>query len=60
MTFTVNVLLTCILFCDTGLGYVELFASIVDKFLSRVSYLPYYVFLRRCLSREIRMFLASI
>ena len=41
MTFTVNVLLTYILNCNAGFGYdLELFASTVDRFLSRVSYLP--------------------
>ena len=60
MPFTVNVLLTCILFRDAGLSYIELFASTVEKFLSQVSYLPSYIFLRRRLSREIHMFLAAI
>ena len=42
MTFTVNVLLTCILNCNAGPGYdLELFANTgVDRCLSRVSYLP--------------------
>ena len=47
MTFTVNVLLTCILNLfvtpDPAPGtrlWLELFASTVDRFLSRVSYLP--------------------
>ena len=41
MTFTVNVLLTCILNCNAGPSYdLELFASTVDRFLSQVSYLP--------------------
>ena len=39
--FTVNVLLTCILNCDAGPDLLQLFASTeVDRFLSRVSYLP--------------------
>ena len=39
MTFTVNVLLTRILYCDAGPGYdLELFASTVGRFLSRMSY----------------------
>ena len=49
MTFTVNVLLTCILtilWCQARL-WLELFASTVGRFLSWVSYLPSYIFLRR-------------
>ena len=38
--FTVNVLLTCILNLRRARLLVELFASTVDRFLSRVSYLP--------------------
>ena len=69
MTFTVNRLLTRILYCDAGPGYeLELFASTVGRFLSRVSYLSSYVFFRRrrsftsrkLLSKEILMFLADI
>ena len=42
MSFTVNVLLTCILNCNAGPGYdLELFASTVDRFLPLVSYLPF-------------------
>ena len=48
MTYTVNVLLTCILNCDAGPGYdIELFASTIDRLLARVSYLPSHAFLRR-------------
>ena len=46
MAFTVNVLLTGIVYRDAGPG-LDLFASIVDKFLSQVSYFPSYVFHRR-------------
>ena len=49
MTIIVNVLLTCTLYCDAGLGcdLIELFActATVDRFLSRISHLPSYVFL---------------
>ena len=39
MTFTVNVLLTCILMWRWAQLWVELFASAVCRFLSRVSYI---------------------
>ena len=44
MTFTVDVLLTCILYCDAGPGcdLIKLFASTVLD-----SYHGYHVFLRR-------------
>ena len=66
MTFTVNVLLTCILNCQARL-WLKLFACTVDRFLSRVSYLPLSIFLWRRLyfekairlSGEILMFLAA-
>ena len=46
--FTVNVLLTCILYCDIDRARLrlELFASLIGRFLPRVSYLLSYVFLR--------------
>ena len=46
ITFAVNVLFTCTVFCDAGPGYDynclmhRVFASTADKFFSRVSYLP--------------------
>ena len=55
MTFTVNVLFTCIIYCDARL-WLELFASTADKFFSRVSYLLSHVFLgrrRRFTSRKL-------
>ena len=63
MTFTVNVLFTCIIYCDAGARlWLELFASTADKFFSRVSYLPSDVFLQKAirLSSEILLFLAAI
>ena len=45
MKFTVNMLLTCILFCGTGPG-CELFANTVGRFLLRITSLSSYVFLR--------------
>ena len=70
MKFATNMLLTCILYCDTRCGCdLELFASTVGIFLSRISYLSSYVLLpRHCsftfekairLSRDI-MLLAAI
>ena len=38
MKFTVNVLLTCILYCAPGPSAIRLFASTVGRFLSRMSY----------------------
>ena len=58
-----------LLWCRAWMWF-QLFASTVVRFLSLISYLPSYVFLRRCrsftlrkwysLSREIPMFLAAI
>ena len=46
MTFTVNVLFTCVIYCDEGARLcLELFGSTADKFFSQVSYLPSHVFL---------------
>ena len=47
MTFTVNVLFTCIIIILANSSNLELFASTADKFFSRVSYLPSHLFLRR-------------
>ena len=44
MKFTVNMLLTCIIYCDAGPGRLMKTAW---RFLSRMSYLSLYVFLRR-------------
>ena len=39
MKFTANMLLTCIVYCDAGPGcFIELFASTVCRFLSRISF----------------------
>ena len=62
MTFTVNVLFTCIIYCDAGPGYdwncLQVHAA--DKFFSRVSYLPSYVFLRRLRSVSFRELYACL
>ena len=44
MTFTVDVLLTCILYYDAGPGcdLIELFASTEGRFLSRISSLFFF------------------
>ena len=47
MMFTVNVFLSCILYRDAGPGCDTENYLQVGRFLSRVSYLPSYVFLRR-------------
>ena len=54
MKFIMNMLLTCILYCDTGRGCdKELFASIVGRFLSGISYLSSYVLRRSFTSRKL-------
>ena len=48
MTFTVNVFLSLAFYIVTPVpAVIELFASTVGRFLSQVSYLPLYIFLRR-------------
>ena len=47
MTFTVKMLFTCILYCEAGPAVIRTVAIAVGRFLSPISYLPSYVFLRR-------------
>ena len=56
MTFTVNVFLILAFYIVTPVpaAVIELFASTVGRFLSRVSYLPSYIFLRRPRSFTLR------
>ena len=54
MTFIVNVFLSCILYRDAGPGCDTENCLQVGRFLSRVSYLPSYVFLRRRRSFTLR------
>ena len=61
MTFTVNVFLFLAFYIMTPVPtVVELFTSTVGRFLSRVSYLPSYIFLRRRRSFTLRKLYACL
>ena len=61
MTFAVNVFLFLAFYIVTPVpAVVELFTSTVGRFLSRVSYLPSHIFLRRRRSFTLRKLYASL
>ena len=61
MTITVNVFLFLAFSIMTPVpAVIELFASTVDRFLSQVSYLPSYIFLRRRRSFTLRKLYACL
>ena len=61
MTFTVNVFLFLAFYIVTPVpAVIELFASTVGRFLSRVSYLLSYIFLRRRRSFTLRKLYACL
>ena len=61
MTFTVNVFLFLAFYIVTPVpAVIELFASTVGRFLSQVSYLPLYIFLRRRHSFTLRKLYACV
>ena len=60
-TFTVNVFLFLAFYIVTPVpAVIELFASTVGRFLSRVSYLPSYIFLQRRRSFTLRKLYACL
>ena len=61
MTFTVNVSLFLAFYIVTPVpAVIELFAGTVDRFLSRVLYLPSYIFLQRRRSFTLRKLYACL